>query len=53
VNHGPLTVQRVGIEEIAKRTRTTYDGPLVIGEDLMQFVIGQAISIVPFYSSRN
>jgi len=46
-------VERVGIEEIVKRTRTTYDGPLVIGEDLMQFVIGRAISIVPFYSSRN
>ena len=46
-------VPRVGIEEVAKRTRATYDGPLVLGEDLMQFVIGRGISIVPFYSARN
>ena len=28
------------------RTRTNYDGPLVIGEDLMSFIVGDAISII-------
>lgn len=45
-------VARVGIGEIARRTRTTYDGPLVIGEDLMQFVIGRGISVVPYYAFK-
>jgi len=27
------------IQELISRTRSTYDGPLVIGEDLMQFVL--------------
>lgn len=27
------------LQEFANRTRTTYEGPLVFGEDLMQFHI--------------
>jgi ribonuclease Z len=30
----------VGADEIMQRTRTTYDGPLTMGQDLMAFVIG-------------
>lgn len=29
--------------EIVNRTRTTYSGPLVVGEDLMRFVVGETI----------
>jgi ribonuclease Z len=45
-------VPPVGIEEVAKRTRETYDGPLVIGEDLMQFIIGRGITVMPLYSAK-
>ena len=31
--------------EIEERTRTTYDGPLVIGEDLMSFDIGEEVNV--------
>ncbi len=27
------------VSELISRTRTTYDGPLIIGEDLMQFIL--------------
>ena len=31
--------------EVLSRTRTTYDGPLVVGEDLMRFEIDQDVSV--------
>jgi hypothetical protein len=31
--------------EIVERTRTTYDGPLVVGEDLMGFEIGDDVPV--------
>ena len=38
----------VGAEEIMQRTRTTYDGPLTMGQDLMAFVIGaDGVETVP------
>jgi ribonuclease Z len=38
----------VGAEEIMTRTRTTYDGPLTMGQDLMAFVIGaDGVETVP------
>jgi len=38
----------VGAEEIMQRTRTTYDGPLTMGQDLMTFVIGDnGVETVP------
>ena len=38
----------VGAEEIMQRTRTTYDGPLTMGQDLMAFVIGaDGVKTVP------
>lgn len=38
----------VGAEEIMQRTRTTYDGPLTMGQDLMAFVIrADGVETVP------
>jgi ribonuclease Z len=33
------------IEDIVAETRQTYDGPLVVGEDLMAFDIGETVSV--------
>jgi len=33
------------LSELIARTRTTYDGPLVLGEDLMTFDIGTAVTV--------
>ncbi len=33
------------LEDLVTRTRTTYSGPLVIGEDLMRFVVGESVAI--------
>ena len=38
----------VGAKEIMERTRTTYDGPLTMGQDLMAFVISaDGVKTVP------
>ncbi len=39
-----------GLEELAARTRETYDGPLTIGEDLLRFVIGDQVTVIPLYT---
>ena len=36
--------------EVLSRTRTTYDGPLALGEDLMRFEIDQNVSV---FNARN
>jgi ribonuclease Z len=36
------------IEDIVSETRTTYSGPLVVGEDLMAFEIGETVSVRRF-----
>jgi ribonuclease Z len=33
------------IDDIVAETRQTYDGPLVVGEDLMAFEIGETVSV--------
>jgi hypothetical protein len=33
------------IDDIIAETRETYDGPLVVGEDLMAFEIGATVSV--------
>src|SRR5262249_6350839 len=33
------------IDDIVGETRQTYDGPLVVGEDLMAFDIGETVSV--------
>lgn len=39
-----------GLDELAARTRTTYGGPLTIGEDLLRFVIGDQVTVIPLYT---
>jgi ribonuclease Z len=37
------------IDDVVRETRRTYDGPLVVGADLMGFEIGKAgVSIVNY-----
>jgi ribonuclease Z len=33
------------IDDIVSETRQTYSGPLVVGEDLMAFEIGETVSV--------
>jgi ribonuclease Z len=40
------------LEDILTETRETYLGPLVVGEDLMSFEIGDTISVKQFAASR-
>jgi ribonuclease Z len=39
------TVPPPSAEDIMAQTRTTYDGPLVMGEDLMTFEIGDEVTV--------
>jgi ribonuclease Z len=41
------TVPPISLDELAARTRTTYDGPLTIGADLMRFEIGDDVKVIP------
>jgi ribonuclease Z len=41
---GP-TIPEAPLSTLIPRTRTNYDGPLVVGEDLMSFDIGDTVSI--------
>jgi ribonuclease Z len=36
------------LEEVVAETRQTYGGPLVVGEDLMSFEIGESVSVHPY-----
>ena len=46
-----MVLRDMTFEELIQVTRKTYDGPLVIGEDLMTFDIGDDIGIVVRRSS--
>ena len=39
------TIPPPTLDEVIAETRTTYDGPLVIGEDLMSFEIGETVTV--------
>lgn len=39
------TIPEAPLESLITRTRTNYDGPLVIGEDLMTFIVDDKVSI--------
>jgi ribonuclease Z len=41
-------VAPVNPDELRRQTRERYDGPLVLGEDLMRFVIGETVEVVPW-----
>jgi ribonuclease Z len=36
------------LEDVVAETRQTYGGPLVVGEDLMSFEIGESVSVHPY-----
>jgi ribonuclease Z len=40
------TVAATPETELISRTRSNYDGPLVVGEDLMSFLVGDTITVV-------
>lgn len=40
------TIPEAPLSSLVTRTRTNYDGPLVVGEDLMTFIVGDTVSIV-------
>lgn len=40
------TVAEAPMSSLVSRTRTNYDGPLVVGEDLMSFLINDTITVI-------
>lgn len=40
------SVPPVTIDDIVRETRKSYQGPLVVGEDLMSFEIGEAVTVL-------
>jgi ribonuclease Z len=42
------TIPPPTLDDVIAETRTTYDGPLIIGEDLMRFEIGDEVTVKPF-----
>jgi ribonuclease Z len=41
-----IVLRGTDVSEVAKLTRTTYGGPLVVGEDLMQFIVGDDVTVL-------
>jgi ribonuclease Z len=35
----------VSVDETLSRTRSAYQGPLVVGEDLMRFEVGDSVTV--------
>jgi len=40
-----VVLRGVTTSELVRRTRTTYKGPLVVGADLMRFVVGDEVAV--------
>ena len=40
-----VVLRGVGLADLVRRTRMTYKGPLVVGEDLTQFVVDEAVAV--------
>lgn len=40
-----IILRGVDLAELIRRTRTRYHGPLVVGEDLMRFVVGDDVTV--------
>ena len=49
---GNSTVPPPTLDDVVNQTRYTYDGPLVVGEDLMSFEIGSEIKVHRFDGRR-
>jgi ribonuclease Z len=45
-------VPPASIDDLIAETRQTYDGPLVVGEDLMSFEIGETVQVLRATASR-
>jgi ribonuclease Z len=41
------------VDDLLTETRRTYDGPLVTGEDLMQFAIGEEVTVRRFAEAES
>lgn len=41
-----IVLRGVDVGDVVRLTRTTYGGPLVVGEDLMQFVVGDDVAVL-------
>jgi ribonuclease Z len=41
-----IVLRDLTVSDLVTRTRMNYRGPLVVGEDLMQFIIGEQVSIL-------
>ena len=56
VKLGSAQIAAPTIDDIIAETRQAYDGPLVVGEDLMAFDIGETVSVqryqTPISSSK-
>lgn len=46
-------VPPLSLDEIAARTRSTYNGPLVLGEDLMRFTVGTGVTVQKWDAQRH
>jgi ribonuclease Z len=46
-------VPPISLDELAARTWTNYQGPLVLGEDLMRFTVGNAVTAHKWDAQRN
>ena len=40
-----MVIRDLSLEELVGKTRATYKGPLIVGEDLMVFDVDDAISV--------
>ena len=46
-------VPPMSLDELTARTRSNYQGPLVLGEDLMRFTVGDAVTVHKWDPQRN
>jgi ribonuclease Z len=46
-------VPPVSLDDLAARTRSNYQGPLVLGEDLMRFTVGNAVTVRKWDAQHN
>lgn len=40
-----IVLRGLAVPDLVARTRSTYSGPLVVGEDLMRFVVGEEVTM--------
>ena len=41
-----MVTRDLSFDELIQKTRTTYSGPIVVGEDLMTFRVGDEVAVV-------